>query len=180
MQNEPRQTEPLDALLRIVGNENKLRKVGGTPYQYTIRMWPRMRRRRRKTGAHDFRMVRARHVMIRGTREKSTTEMPKKELQENRRNIKGCANGPRWQRWEFSLPFSLTLSLYCVSVKTIFTTWSWDYIVSVRGRGQGHGRGRSRQRLLVVCLESNKHFYDLIGMIFTYPGRGYIHFRQSL
>lgn len=118
VQNEPRRTEPLDALLRIAGNENKLRKEGGTPFQYTIRMWPRMRKAR----AHDFRMVRARHVMIRGTREKSTTEMPKEKLQENRRNIEGCANGPRWQRWEFSLSLFLSpsLYLYCVSVKTIF------------------------------------------------------------
>lgn len=96
MQNEPRRTEPLDALSRIAGNENKLRKEGGTPFQYTIRMWPRMgRRRMKKARAHDFRMVRARHVMIRGTREKSTTEMPNEKLQENRRNIEGCANGPR-------------------------------------------------------------------------------------
>lgn len=48
----------------------------------------------------------------------------------------------------------------------------------MRGRAQGHARGRSRQRLLVVCQESNKHFYDLSGMIFIILLQC-IHFDQS-
>lgn len=69
----------------------------------------------RKARAHDFRMVRACHVMIRGTRENSTTEMPNEKLQENKkkRGMRERTKVTKVRVFTLSLSLTLSLSILC-------------------------------------------------------------------